>query len=229
MTKKQEKFTLLNGRVVMAQSIYNPTSDAVWLAAFVPQNIKTVLDVGIGTGGVSLCLLQHVPNAEITGIDISSEMLAACKKNMELNNKQIKLLNIDIMTWSTPECYDLVVTNPPYFNGTPETKHRAHHNTDIILWTRKSLARVKPNGYFCIIVDALVVDKVMGVLGEKCLGQVQMFPLFSTKNTAERVLIRARKGVRTGATVFQGTSMNNVSVLRDGLTVDAILAKMEER
>ena len=75
MIKKQEKFTLLNGRIFMIPSIYNPTSDAVWLAAFAPKCVKTVLDVGIGTGGVSLCLLQHVPDAKITGIDNSLEIM----------------------------------------------------------------------------------------------------------------------------------------------------------
>ena len=223
MVEKQENFTLLDGRIVMRNSIYNPTSDAVWLAAFAPQSVKTVLDVGIGTGGVSLCLLHHNPDAKITGIDISKEMLDACKINMELNNKTVDLRNEDIMKWSTPENFDLVITNPPYFYGTPNMKHLAHHNTDIYQWTKKSIARVKPDGYFCTIIDTLVLDKVLPILADKHLGDVQIYPLFSNKKSAERVLIRARKGVRTGSTLFQGTSMNNDAILRDGLTVNAFL------
>ena len=228
MTKKQEKFTLLDGRVVMKPSLYNPTSDAVWLAAFVPKNIKTVLDVGIGTGGVSLCLLQHVPNANITGIDISPEMLDACKENADLNGKQINLINADIIKWSTPECFDLVVTNPPYFQGTPSVKKQnAHHNADISQWTKRSVARVKANGFFCTIVDALVVDKVLSVLCDKHLGDIRIFPLFSNKNSAERVLIRAKKGSRTGATLYKGAPMNYDAVLRNGLTIDTIMGTLE--
>ena len=226
MIKKQEKFTLLNGRIFMIPSIYNPTSDAVWLAAFAPKCVKTVLDVGIGTGGVSLCLLQHVPDAKITGIDNSLEMLKACKENINLNGKQINLINADIIKWSTSECFDLVITNPPYFQGSPSEKHNAHHNADILQWIKHSVARVKPNGYFCTIVDTLVVDKVVSVLCSKHLGNVQMFPLFSNKDTAERVLVRAKKGVRTGMTLFKGASMNDNLVLRDGLTIDAILTTL---
>ena len=229
MIKKQEKFTLLDGRIVMAPSLYNPTSDAVWLAAFAPSkndDVKTVLDVGIGTGGVSLCLLHHNPELQITGIDISQEMLDACQQNIDLNQKNIKLVNDDILKWSTPECFDLVITNPPYFQGTPVKKHNAHHNADISQWTKRSLARVKANGYFCIIVDTLAMDKVLSVLCDKHAGNVQIFPLFSTKQSAERVLIRAQKGVRTGATLFRGTSMNDNAVLRNGLTIDAILNKL---
>lgn len=227
MTKKQGNFTLLGGRIIMTHSLYNPTSDAVWLAAFAPTGVKTVLDVGIGTGAVSLCLLNHIPDAQITGIDISDDMLDACQKNIDLNNKQIKLLNEDITKWSTPENYDLVITNPPYFRGTP-AQHNAHHNADIRQWTKKSLARVKPNGYFCTIIDARLADCVIAVLSDKHMGDVKILPLFSEKNTAERILLRAKKCVQTGATYYKGLSMNDEAILRSGLTVDTLLNLLEK-
>ena len=233
MSEKQENFTLLNGRVTMVRSIYNPTSDAVWLAAFAPINekIKTVLDVGVGTGGVSLCLLAHNPNLEVTGVDISDEMLEICKTNAELNNRQIKLMNQDVLKWSTTDRFDLVVTNPPYFWGTPSTKHKAHHNDspDITSWIKRSGARVTSNGYFCIIVDAMCVDQVIFCLHDRHFGEVQIFPLFGAKKAAERVLIRARNGCKTGASLYYGTSMNNNLILRDGLTIDALLATLEAK
>lgn len=225
MSEKQENFTLLNGRVTMARGLYNPTSDAVWLAAYAPTGAKTVLDVGIGTGGVTLCLMALMPEISVTGIDISDEMLKACQKNMTLNNRQIDLRNQDILTWSTTERFDLVITNPPYFNGTP-AKHNAHHNTDIEKWIKKSCARVNPNGHICIIVDSLCMSKVIATLDNKHFGDIQTFPLFGAKNTAERVLIRAKQGAKTGSTLYCGTSMNNESILRDGLTIDALLTKL---
>ena len=210
----------------MKRGIYNPTSDAVWLAAYAPINAKTVLDVGVGTGGASLCLMKHNPSANYTGIDISTEMLEACAENASLNNKKITLINADILTWSTPETFDLVITNPPYFNGTP-AKHNAHHGTDITKWVKCSAARVRPSGYFCIISDVKLMDTIIYALKDKHFGDIQIFPLFSNKNTAERVLIRAKQGVRTGATIYTGTNMNNESILRSGLTIDMLLAKIE--
>jgi tRNA1(Val) A37 N6-methylase TrmN6 len=226
MSEKQAIFTLLNGRVNMARSIYNPTSDAVWLAAYAPTAVKTVLDVGIGTGGVSLCLLAHNKNANITGIDISQEMLDACQQNIKLNQSDIKLLNQDILNWSTTERFDLVITNPPYFNGTP-AKHNAHHNIDIKNWTKSCCARVAPKGCFCTVTDALCVDKIISVLENKHFGDIQIFPLFGTKPQAERVLIRAKLGFKTGCTIYRGTSMNNDAILRDGLTIDALLSTLD--
>ena len=225
MPEKQANFTLLGGRVIMKRSIYNPTSDAVWLAAYVPIKAKQILDVGIGTGGVSLCILHRNPNAQITGIDISSEMLDACKINMELNNKQINLVNADILHWATPETFDLVVTNPPYFMGTPGNT-KAHHATDITRWIKRSIARVRPQGYFCMISDALITDIAISVLSDRHFGDIQIFPLFSKKHTAERVLIRAKQGVKTGTSLYCGTNMNNESILRSDLTIDEWLATL---
>ena len=226
MTEKQEVFTLLNGHVKMARSFYNPTSDAVWLAASAPSDAKTVLDVGIGTGGVSLCLLAHFPDLQITGLDISPEMLDECKKNMLLNNCNINLLNADIFNWSTPERFDLVITNPPYFNGTP-AKHNAHHNIDITRWITKCGARVKPNGHICIIADTLCAAKIISALDKKHFGNIEIFPLFGTKNTAERTIIRAKAGVKTGSSIHSELSMNNNTILRDGLTIDSLLSTLK--
>ncbi len=230
MAEKQEIFTLLNGRVQMERGIYNPTSDAVWLAAFVPTNakIKTVLDVGIGTGGVSLCLMAHLPDIEVTGIDISDDMLEQCKTNADLNHHEIKLMNQDILKWSTPEHFDLVITNPPYFWGTP-AKHNAHHNTDIHGWIKRSGARVTSNGYLCTIVDANCADLVISGLRDKAFGEIQILPLFGAKNIAERILIRARKCCKTGSTFHRGLSMNNDAILRDGLTIDALLSTLDTK
>ena len=225
MAQKQGKFTLLNGRVTMERSFYNPTSDAVWLAAFIPEKIKTVLDVGIGTGGVSLCLLAHTPELKLTGIEITDEMLECCRTNIKLNNANINLMKEDIFKWSTSERFDLVITNPPYFNGTP-AKHDAHHNTDLKGWVKRCCARVKPNGYFCTIIDTLCVASVVSVLIDKKFGDIQIFPLFGSKISAERVIIRAKSASKAGTILYCGTSMNNDLVLRDCLTIDALLSTL---
>ena len=224
MTEKQEIFTLMGGRVKIKRGRYNPTSDAVWLAAFPKKHPGTVLDVGIGTGGVALCLASHMPDIEITGIDISQEMLDECAVNFELNNKQAELVCDDIMTWKTDKTFDLVVSNPPYFKGTP-AKHDAHHNADLYSWTARCVARVKPNGTFATIVDAAAAADVISAVNKHC-GDIKILPLFSTKNTAERVLISAVVGSHANTQMFQGINMNCEAVLRDGLTINDYLTML---
>ena len=216
MAQKQAFFTVMGGRVKLNRTNYNITSDAVWLAAFAANaKIKTVLDVGIGTGGVSLCLLAHNPNLKITGIDISKQMLDECKKNAEINKRNIELLNTDILNWKTARTFDAVITNPPYFKGTA-AKHGAHHNTNLTAWTRACLKRVRPRGYFYAIVDALVIDEIIATLHDGKAGAIEILPLFGAKNTAERVLVRARLGVKTGTKIHAGMQMNDKNILQDG-------------
>ena len=225
MNTKQEIFTLLGGLVKIHRGIYNPTSDAVWLAAFAPSGIKTALDVGIGTGGVSLCLHAHAPNIKITGLDTSNEMLTECKRNAELNNTDIELINADINAWRTTRTFDLVITNPPYFNGTP-ARHNAHHNADLPSWVARCIARVRPMGTFCIITDAATTATVIAEMAKK-LGGIQILPLFGAKRTAERVLISGRLGTKGISILHQELSMNTPEILRDGLTIADFLSRLD--
>lgn len=226
MAQKQEIFTLVGGRIKMLRGTYNPTSDAVWLAAFLPK-LKPkahILDVGIGSGGVSLCITSHTDNVQITGIDKSAEMLACCKKNAELNTKDIELINADILTWRTSQTFDAVVTNPPYFHGTP-AKHDAHHNANLTMWVKRCIARTKPRGYFCTIVSADRLSEIVAEMNTHC-GDITILPLFGAKKTAERVLLRGRVGVKSGTTLYAGLPMNYEPVLRDGLTIEDSLATL---
>ena len=220
MTKKQGFFTIMGGKVKMQHGPYNPTSDAVWLAAFVNGAPKTVLDVGTGTGAVALCLMARIDGINMTAIDVSDEMLAAAKQNFELNGKTADFINADIVSWRTNKTFDLVITNPPYFKGTPAT-HNAHHNANLTLWTRKCIARVRPNGTFATIVDAVEVATVVSEMSKHC-GDIRILPLFSNKDTAERVLLSCRVGRTPNTTVFSGLSMNN-KILRDGLGIKDVI------
>ena len=227
MTEKQEIFNLMDGLVKMHRSVYNPTADAVWLAAVPQVAPKTVLDVGIGTGGVALCLHAHFPDAKITGLDVSPEMLDVCARNAELNNCDIELLNQDILTWSTPDTYDLVVSNPPYFFGTPSGKHPgAHHNIDLGKWLDRCIARVRPQGYFCTVLDAARLGQALAIIAKKC-GAITIIPLFGAKNVAERVLVRAKLGSRGDTVLCRGFPMNYAPILRNGLTIQKILSSMD--
>lgn len=227
MKIKQENFTLMSGRVTMRRGHYNPTSDAVWLAAVAPRGIQTVLDVGIGSGGVSLCLWANNPDVKITGIDVSPQMLDACRINAELNNVNIELLNADIIQWRTNRTFDLVVTNPPYFSGTP-ARHNAHHNADLDVWVSRCIARVRPMGTFCIITDATTVPTVMSAMARR-LGDITVVPLFGARDTAERVLLSGRLGTRGVARIHRGFPMNYEPVLRDGLTIADILTTLGQK
>lgn len=49
----------------------------------IPHTVTSVLEMGCGTGNLSLRLVQHAPHARFTFVDASPEMLAAVKARLE--------------------------------------------------------------------------------------------------------------------------------------------------
>jgi release factor glutamine methyltransferase len=75
----------------------------------------SILDIGTGTGCISISLAKNLPNAKITAIDISSKALEIAKKNAQLNKVTINFIELDILTTkSLPQEFDVIVSNPPY-------------------------------------------------------------------------------------------------------------------
>jgi len=75
-----------------------------------------ILDIGTGSGCLSVCLAKEYQNSKITAIEISKKAMKVAKKNFELNNcsKQILELNSNIETVNNK--FDLIVSNPPYLS-----------------------------------------------------------------------------------------------------------------
>lgn len=74
-----------------------------------------ILDIGTGSGCISIALAKNLPDAEVYAIDVSPEALAVAKRNAEHNNTAVDFWQKDILTTeSLPEIFDIIVSNPPY-------------------------------------------------------------------------------------------------------------------
>lgn len=80
-------------------------------------NIR-ILDIGVGSGNISLAILKNLPNSKVVAIDISESALAVAKQNAELNLLQdkVEFCLFDILKGdlNTLGKFDLIVSNPPY-------------------------------------------------------------------------------------------------------------------
>ncbi|MBL7920981.1 MAG: methyltransferase [Bacteroidia bacterium] len=94
-------------------------TDAVLLGAWIyPNGSKTILDIGTGTGVISLMLAQK-SEAKITAIDIDKESTEQAKLNVaeSIYNQKVEVKNISIQNLAkeSDQKFDMIVTNPPYF------------------------------------------------------------------------------------------------------------------
>lgn len=202
MAKRQGIFTINDGRTKFVDNGgYKVTNDAVWLANMVTaKKGGSVLDVGCGTGGVALCILENNKELKVTGIDISERMISDAKQNAEQNGRNIELIKADIFSWKTSRQFDFVVTNPPYFSGTPRSDN-AHHNVDMYKWTMACVKRLRARGVFYCIISPENLDKVIAALVTSKCGDIKVRPI-ATVHGIERIVISGRLGVKTGATMF---------------------------
>ena len=100
---------------------YRAAIDAVLLSAAVEKLRPgdNILDIGSGTGAVSLCLAQRFFELapQITGVEIQPMLAELSNMSATANNFSfLKYINADIFDCGLPFCsFAHVVSNPPYF------------------------------------------------------------------------------------------------------------------
>jgi release factor glutamine methyltransferase len=87
------------------------------LSNSVPQNPVRILDIGTGSGAIAIALATHLPQAEITALDISQEALKLAEENAKNHHvaDRIRFLHSDLLAAVASEpTFDAIVSNPPY-------------------------------------------------------------------------------------------------------------------
>lgn len=95
--------------------------DSIILTGFARQTKKgsKILDLGTGTGIISILLSAKIENSLITAIEIQKEVAEMARRSVKLNKLEncIEIINEDIKNISAKlkkASFDVVITNPPY-------------------------------------------------------------------------------------------------------------------
>ena len=138
-------------------------TDAILLGRWVEvKPTDVVLDIGTGCGLLPLMLAQKGVN-QVDAVDIDQASVEEASINFEASqwHEQLKAYCIDIVDFAPEKRYDLIVSNPPYFNRfskcDSERKSRARHN-DMGLSHEALCASVcrllQPDGRFSLVLPA---------------------------------------------------------------------------
>lgn len=82
-------------------------------------NNLSILDLGTGSGCIAITLKKLLPNAKITGSDISSKALKVAKENANNNKVEINYIESNIFS-NINDKYDIIISNPPYIKEDEE-------------------------------------------------------------------------------------------------------------
>jgi tRNA1Val (adenine37-N6)-methyltransferase len=165
---KFKQFTINQHNTAMKVGV-----DAVLLGSWAnPGNAKEVLDIGTGTGLLSLMLAQK-SEARITAIDIDEGSCMQANLNVKAskwpNRIDVQKISIQEFVANTSDKYDFIICNPPFFNSSlvsPDTKRTlARHDASLGLDELfRSVARLlTKNGRFVMIYQ---YDRKEEVLAE---------------------------------------------------------------
>jgi release factor glutamine methyltransferase len=81
-----------------------------------------ILDIGVGSGAISVSLGKKIPSSKVLGVDISDEALEVANQNKELNKaNNVKFIKSDVFQNVSYKAFDMIVSNPPYI---PEKEYR---------------------------------------------------------------------------------------------------------
>jgi len=76
---------------------------------------ESIVEVGIGSGVISIVLAQHLESSSFVATDISADAIKVAKKNLELKqmDKRIDIIQTDLLD-EVEVNIDILVSNPPY-------------------------------------------------------------------------------------------------------------------
>ncbi len=116
-------------------------TDGVLLGAWANGGSK-VLDVGTGTGIIALMMAQRYAEANVLAIDIDEGAVRQATANVEaspfVSRIQIKQTRVQDMDAALAGCFDVVVSNPPFFIDSlqaPDHQRNVARHTETLTYT----------------------------------------------------------------------------------------------
>lgn len=187
-------------------------------------NPSKIMDIGTGTGVLSLMLAQRYPDAEILAIEIDEDAASQALENFEESRfaERLKLWKGRFQDLELEGKLDLVVSNPPYFpdhlKSSDPKRNKALHTDELSF--RELLAKVKslldPRGNLWVILPprqmqdfmweakqlsifSWVSIKIKDKEGSKVMREVCGFSFQRREMQEEHLVLKEADGIYTAA------------------------------
>lgn len=190
-------FTCKQFTVEQNKNVFPVTTDALLLGASARLGpAEKVLEVGTGTGMISLMSAQRFPGVNITALDIDDHAINLAAHNF---SKSPFAPRLNVLLKDYRECvfhheFDAVISNPPYFEtGLASTTHKnAKHQLTLsqeVLIAKSALA-LKPEGKLHLILPASHVKNVHSICAAFNLHNSRIIKIQSHPDSpAKRVIL----------------------------------------
>lgn len=201
-------------------------TDSILLADFAicnNVNIKRFAELGCGSGAVSLLFSHRFPNSEAALLDISENAIAAATENFAANSMaaRARFLLSDVSDIrKTLECerFELVISNPPYFNpergkASPDFgRNQSRHGRVDVLADFFSAASylLKAKGSFCFVMRTDRLAETIALLKSFKLEPKKLRMIHDKSDSKSKIfLMEAKKNAAPGMTALPPLILRN--------------------
>lgn len=165
---------------------------------------KRVLEIGAGTGAVSLMYAAKNPGSLVTAIEIQQAAFEICQANFQDSpfTSRLEVIHGAVQNFTSETNFDLILSNPPYFkNALPsaaEAKLKARHQVSLDFpdLLRKSAELLSPSGNACFIIPAEGYGPIKKEGLESGLYVCEVWEVFYKADDAkpQSVVVKMQKG-----------------------------------
>ena len=184
-------------------------TDALLLAGYINGRYKKGLELGSGSGIISMLLLAREKVERITALEVQKEYAGLTERNIALNGlgDRMECVCTDLRDYKSQSEFDLVYSNPPYMKtdsgkkNLAEKKNIARHevNGNIYDFCKAARRILKFGGNFTAVYRP---DRLIDLIDamRKCdLEPKRMTLVFAdTESEPSMVLIEGRAGGKGG-------------------------------
>lgn len=165
------------------------------------ENPLHLLDIGTGTGVLSLMCAQRFPFEEIIGIELSEEAFIDAQINAQNNPfpSRISIINQAIQEYENIHGFDAIISNPPFFENSSknqnEHKSLARHTESLsFLELIQSISRLlTEDGKAWIIIPFESKENFLELANENGLFAADLITLFGKPNKPTRMIVSLNK------------------------------------
>lgn len=140
-----------------------------------------ILDIGTGSGCISISLKANLPQANVSAIDVSEQALEVAKINAVSNNVEVNFIQANILeVEDLNQHFDVIVSNPPYVRNLEKQEIKKNvldyephlalfvEDTDALLFYRKiaqlALKNLSPNGLLFFEINQYLGNETVDLL-----------------------------------------------------------------
>jgi len=196
--KNRKPFRFKQFEVAQSPGCMPVTTDACIFGAIADiGNAKSVLDIGTGTGLLSLMLAQRFADAVFTAIDIDAESIKQATENFKNSpwKQRLQAETADLRTREPGVQYDAIVCNPPFFDNQllseSDDKRRARHTVTLDFETLfyKIQYLLKQDGICMLLIPILHVEYLQELSKKNALYLHHKIQIRSFTESAPHVII----------------------------------------